>query len=580
MWGVVKKIILLSGDKARSVKASILVALIYAIFVALPYMAVYVFFDDSLNNQLTSNTIYKCIIIMIISLIGGSIAKTITYRLQEWASNYVSAKERLDIGDRLKRVPMGFFREKTLGEVTAILTSDLTYYENKAADVLDWVVNGVISSLISCVFLMIFNWRLGMIFTLGFIVSLMILNKMQSKSAEIVPLQKNAETDAISATLEFIRGISVFKLFHMSGNSVNAVKNSYKQYSDISYDLEVKLLPWNTFALCWLKLVISSILLSVPFLASKGIIDVSTAIMMIVASLQIFSPLETLVTSIASIRTMDTVIDRIEKIKSFPMIDEDSEDITLDSFDIVFNNVSFSYDNKNDVVKNISLKIPQNTMTAIVGSSGSGKTTMARLIARFWDVQNGSIEVGGVNIKNLTCDSLLRNISIVFQNVYLFNDTIESNIKYGNPNATHEEVVTASKKACCHDFIMALPDGYDTIVGESGSHLSGGEKQRISIARAILKNAPIVLLDEATSAIDPDNEVAIQQAINELVRDKTLIIIAHRLTTIKEADQIVVMDNGSIVEKGTHNELLRMQGQYSKFWNISQKANQWCAKSE
>ncbi|EQE40711.1 ABC transporter family protein [Clostridioides difficile CD92] len=517
---------------------------------------------------------------MIISLIGGSIAKTITYRLQEWASNYVSAKERLDIGDRLKRVPMGFFREKTLGEVTAILTSDLTYYENKAADVLDWVVNGVISSLISCVFLMIFNWRLGMIFTLGFIVSLMILNKMQSKSAEIVPLQKNAETDAISATLEFIRGISVFKLFHMSGNSVNAVKNSYKQYSDISYDLEVKLLPWNTFALCWLKLVISSILLSVPFLASKGIIDVSTAIMMIVASLQIFSPLETLVTSIASIRTMDTVIDRIEKIKSFPMIDEDSEDITLDSFDIVFNNVSFSYDNKNDVVKNISLKIPQNTMTAIVGSSGSGKTTMARLIARFWDVQNGSIEVGGVNIKNLTCDSLLRNISIVFQNVYLFNDTIESNIKYGNPNATHEEVVTASKKACCHDFIMALPDGYDTIVGESGSHLSGGEKQRISIARAILKNAPIVLLDEATSAIDPDNEVAIQQAINELVRDKTLIIIAHRLTTIKEADQIVVMDNGSIVEKGTHNELLRMQGQYSKFWNISQKANQWCAKSE
>lgn len=574
MWSVVKKIVAMSGDKAKYIKASTVAAFVYAIFVALPYTAIYLFFYQA-DKQLTVETLLICTGILLLSLVGGSVAKTITYRLQEWASNYVAARKRLEIGDRLKRVPMGFFKEKTLGEVTAALTSDITFYENKAADVLDWVVNGLISSLISCLFLILFDWRLGLIFTAGFIVAYLLLNKIQRESEKVIPLRKQAETNAISETLEFIRGISVFKLFHMGGHSVKNVKGSYREYSNTSYRLEIKVLPWSTILHCCLKIAVGAILVSVSYLTIQGDLDIASSVVMIVASFQIFEPLETLTISINSIRTLDATIDRIEEISNFPMIDEGCQDIVLKNFDIEFNHVSFSYDGENEVIKDVSFTIPQNTMTAVVGSSGSGKTTLARLIARFWDVQKGSIKIGGVDVKEITCDSLLKNISIVFQNVYLFNDTIAANIRYGKPDATQAEVEAAAKKACCHDFIMALPDGYDTVVGESGSHLSGGEKQRISIARAILKNAPIVLLDEATSSIDPDNEVFIQQAINELVKDKTLIVIAHRLTTIKDADQIIVMDGGSIVEKGLHKQLLENNGQYAHFWEIGQRAGHW-----
>lgn len=577
MWSVVKKIIFLSGDKAKYIKASTIAAFVYAVFMALPYTAIYLFFNNfyHANDELTLKTLLTYIVVLLLSLVGGSIAKNVTYRLQEWASNYVAAKKRLEIGDRLKRVPMGFFDEKTLGEVTAALTSDISFYENKAADVLDWVVNGLMQAFISCLFLMLFDWRLGLIFTIGFIIAYLLLGKIQKESKTVIPLKKQAETNAISASLEFVRGISVFKLFHMGGYSVKNVKNSYKEYSNNAYELEIKVLPWSTILHCSLKIAVGVILVLVSYLTIQGHLDISAGIVMIIASFQIFGPLETLTTSISTIRTMDTTINRIEEISNFPVIDRGCKDIELKKFDIEFCHVSFSYDNKIDVIKDISFVIPQNTMTAIVGSSGSGKTTVARLIARFWDIQKGSIKIGGIDVKEMTCDSLLKNISIVFQNVFLFNDTIAANIRYGKPDATQEEIETAAKKACCHEFIISLPQGYDTIVGENGSHLSGGEKQRISIARAILKNAPIVLLDEATSNVDPDNEVFIQQALNELVRDKTLIVIAHRLTTIKDADQIIVMDNGTIVEKGMHKELLENKSLYAHFWEIGKKAGHW-----
>lgn len=310
-------------------------------------------------------------------------------------------------------------------------------------------------------------------------------------------------------------------------------------------------------------------------LAIGGELTFARLSVILLASFTIFNPLEVMGQMTTLIRMLDSTLDRVERIKQAKRIDENGKDISLDSFDIAFDHVSFAYENGNPILNDVSFSIPQGSMTAIVGPSGSGKTTITRLIARFWDIQDGSITIGGHDVKEFTCDSLLKNMSMVFQNVYLFRDTIENNIKFGFPEATHEQVVEAAKKACCHDFITALPDGYNTVIGEGGSTLSGGEKQRISIARAMLKDAPIILLDEATASVDPENEVHLQQAISALVKNKTLIVIAHRLSTIRDADQVLVVDNGKIAQKGVHADLIQQKGIYQNFWNIRQKARNW-----
>ena len=274
------------------------------------------------------------------------------------------------------------------------------------------------------------------------------------------------------------------------------------------------------------------------------------------------------------LEVIDATLNKLDGIEGADIIDRDGKDISLENTDIAFRNVTFSYD-KMPVLQNISFSIPQGSTTAIVGPSGSGKTTICNLIARFYDVDSGEVTVGGENVRDMTCDSLLRNISMVFQKVYLFHDTIENNIRFGNPGATQEEIIEAAKKARCHDFIMTLPDGYQTMIGEGGSTLSGGEKQRISIARAILKNANIVILDEATASIDPENEHLIQQAISELTVGKTVIVIAHRLATIEHADQILVVDKWRLVQKGTHQQLARQEGLYRRFIAIREQAEGW-----
>jgi ATP-binding cassette subfamily B protein len=302
--------------------------------------------------------------------------------------------------------------------------------------------------------------------------------------------------------------------------------------------------------------------------------DLAAVVMTALFIFRIYLPAMGLATGASMMRVMEAGLDRYEKLKEVPIIDAGGKDVELDSFDIEFDDVSFSYEEK-ETLKNISFTAKERSMTALVGASGSGKTTIANLIVRFWDAQKGAIKIGGVDVREMTCDSLLRYVSMVFQRVYLFNDTIENNIRFGSPGATREDVIAAAKKARCHDFIEALPESSDTMVGEGGATLSGGEKQRVSIARAILKDAPIVLLDEATASVDPDNEKYIQEAINALVAGKTLIVIAHRLSTIKRADQILVIDGGRVAERGAHDELLARGGQYWKLWQRRQNANSW-----
>ena len=291
-------------------------------------------------------------------------------------------------------------------------------------------------------------------------------------------------------------------------------------------------------------------------------------------SFTIFGSVEAVNDSAHVLGVIDSAMNKLEEVQKAVYIDESGTDITLAAHDIEFQHVTFGYD-KREVLHDISFKIPQNTTTAIVGPSGSGKSTLCNLIARFYDVNAGVVKIGGRNVKDFTCDSLLRNISMVFQNVYLFHDTVKNNIRFGNPHATDEEIIEAAKKARCHDFIMSLPEGYDTMVGEGGSSLSGGEKQRISIARAILKDAPIVILDEATASIDPENEHLIQEAISALTHGKTIITIAHRLATIQNADKILVVDGGGIAQQGTHDELMAQKGVYKRFIEIREKAEGW-----
>ena len=376
------------------------------------------------------------------------------------------------------------------------------------------------------------------------------------------------------AALEYARGLSVVKSFGQSGAAAGAMEQAVDQSRDIHMKLEWGFLPGNCLHLLALKCGSVGAALAACLAGVSGELELPTVLMLVFFSFHIFGALEPISDSAHVLGVIDTAMDQVEALQQESFIDEQGRDIPLNSHEIQFSHVEFGYDSR-QVLKDVSFYIPEKTTTAIVGPSGSGKTTIINLLARFYDVQGGSISVGGHDVRAFTCDSLLSNISMVFQNVYLFHDTIRANICFGRPEATEADMVAAAKRACCHDFIMALPDGYDTVVGEGGGTLSGGEKQRISIARAMLKNAPIIILDEATASIDPENEHLIQRALSELTRGKTIITIAHRLATIEQADQILVVEDGRICQRGVHADLMREEGLYRRFMEARERAEGW-----
>lgn len=580
MFTTLKRIINLSGNMSSKIKKSFIYSFIDGIFESFPLIAIFYFFKGiNLNNSIEPmveiNVIIKCTVILLVGIVGRIICKFTTYRLQGHTGYQMIAKERLDMGEKLKRVPMGFFNQNNLGELTNTVTSDMQFVEKQAPFILDKMVNSIINVFVICIAMIIFDWKIGFVFLIGLFLAILILNLMQKKALELTKTQKEAQVKVVSSVLEYIQGISIFKLFNLSNNSNSRIKSSFDEYSIANCNLELKFIPLNTLFSLSLKIACGIILFLSPYLVLNGNLSIIKMIVILVAIFSIYTPVEALGSITGLTRMLEISLNRIEKIKEFPLIDESAKDIDLNSFNIDFKNVSFGYNDNKTVINNISFHIPEKSMTAIVGHSGCGKTTITRLIARFWDVEKGKIEIGGVNIKNMSCDSILKHITIVFQNVYLFNDTIANNIRLGKYNASMKEIEEAAKKARCYEFIKNLPDGFNTIIGEGGSSLSGGEKQRISIARAILKDSPIVLLDEATSSIDPENEFYIQQAISELVKNKTLIVIAHRLSTIKEANQILVMENGQVIQKGIHDELIKEKGIYKKFWAVREKSGNW-----
>ena len=576
MLKIIRRVLRLSGNLSKRIWGSFICGFLESMFGLLPIAAVFLVLIELQNGQPITGQTWGIVIGLIAGgLILRMIFKYLVYRLQSTAGFEFVARERIALGDRLRNVPMGFFHDNSVGDITATVTTDLNFLENYSMHILDKVTTGVLSMIVMAGCILAFDWRIGLIFVAGILLSFPICSHMQKKGKALSAKRQKIQSEAVAATLEYVQGISVVKSFNMCDKNLSDIEDAYESNAAASYGVERVFTPLNMTYSMVFRISACMIMLCAGILAVGGDLSFANLAVILIASFTIFNPIEVMGQMTTMIRTMDAALDRVERIKQAKKIDENGRDIPLDSFDIGFEHVSFAYENGNPILKDVSFSIPQGSMTAIVGPSGGGKTTITRLIARFWDVQEGSITIGGHDVKEFTCDSLLKNMSMVFQNVYLFHDTIENNIKFGCPDATHEQVVEAAKKACCHDFISALPQGYDTVIGEGGSTLSGGEKQRISIARAMLKDAPIILLDEATASVDPENEVHLQQAISALVKNKTLIVIAHRLSTIRDADQILVVDNGKIVEKGVHAELIQQKGIYQKFWNIRQKARNW-----
>ena len=499
-------------------------------------------------------------------------------RFQETISYELVARDRLAIGTALKRVSLGYFQEKDTGTILNSITTGLYTLENMGMRMIDTFVGGYLSFFCILFLLFVIHPFGALICLIGVLLSFLCLSLISRYSKRNTLVQNEVNEKLTRAAVEYTRGLPVVKSFGREGASFSAFRKACVEARKIALKIEWGFIPFNCLHLLALKLSGIVMIISVMAAGLSGKLSLPMVLVFSLLSLTIFHSLEPIADSAHILSIINNAMDQVEALSPENYIDEDGKDISPSGYDIHFEQVQFSYDKgdeKRNVMKGVSFTAQEGTTTAIVGPSGSGKTTLCRLLARFYDVSGGRITFGGHNLKEFTCDSLLSNISMVFQNVYLFHDTVRANICFGTERASEEEMIRAAKQARCHDFIMALPEGYDTVIGEGGSTLSGGEKQRISIARAILKNAPVIILDEATASLDPENEHLIQEALTELTVGKTVIVIAHRLTTIENADQILVLDDGHIVQKGTHRQLIRQEGIYQRFVKIRELAEGW-----
>ena len=526
------------------------------------------------ENSLEWNIIWLSLFGIVISIFLRYIFSYWKAKLQESIGYEIAAEERLKIGNVLKRVSLGYFSKNSTGDILTAITGDLSSLELQGMKLIDAIVNGYINLLAIVIILLIVCPMAALTSLVGAILSALALNGISKKSRKNAPTKQISQERITDASLEYIHGLPIVKSFGQEGASIEEWKIACEKHKDINLKIMHGFVPNNCLHLFALKIASVLLILISGIFTIQGNLTISIFLLIAMFAFMIFGAVENMNDSVHMLGLIDTSMDKLENIENAEFIDEAGRDFSIASYNIDFTDVSFGY-GEIEVLHNLSFQIPQNTTTAIVGPSGSGKSTICNLITRFYDVNSGSVKIGGHDVREFTCDSLLKNISMVFQNVYLFNDTIRNNIKFGKSDATEDEIIEAAKKACCHDFIMALPEGYDTMIGKGGSSLSGGEKQRISIARAILKNAPIILLDEATASIDPENEHLIQQAISELIQGKTIVTIAHRLATIENADQILVVDHGKIVQKGTHDQLIQQKGIYRSFINIRERAEGW-----
>ena len=576
---------------------SVILAVLGVACQMVPYFCVAHIVTMMLSGEQNFSRYVTAGIIALCGYFGKVLFSCLSTTISHTATYYTLRDLRENITAKLARVPMGTILDTPSGQYKTTIVDRVEGMESTFAHLIPEMTANVLVPLVIAVYLFLLDWRMALLSLVTLVVGLAVMSAGMKNYPVKWEGAVKAGKQMANAIVEYIGGIEVVKAFSQSAGS-------YKKYSDaVNYNANyyVDWMRENQKTMSAYNAILPSVLICVlpcgfAFWLS-GSLELSTFLSIVIFSLGLIGPIIAAFTFTDDLAVLGTNVEEISQllnagnmasllqmlaasmdtansIDDTPVMDEKGADITPKSSEIVFNKVDFSYADRK-ILDQVSFTIPEKTTTAIVGPSGAGKTTMCNLIARFWDVNAGKITIGGTDVRDFKLDSLMKNISMVFQSVYLFADTIENNIKFGCPDATHEQVVEAAKKACCHNFISALPDGYDTVIGEGGGTLSGGEKQRISIARAMLKDAPIIILDEATSSVDPENEDELQRAIEALTHDKTIIMIAHRLKTVRNADQILVLDNAHIVQRGTHAELIRQKGLYADFVSARQEAIGW-----
>lgn len=553
---------------------SVFLGVLDALFSALKIPAAFFAFTAIIENNIDAETFIKVIGFMLASTIGRMVIHRFSELIQCEAGYDTCALKRIEIGEHLRYLPMGYFNDTSLGHITSVTTNTLEQMSDIAVRAIMLVLQGSITTIVIGIGMFVFDWRIGLI-SVAFILIFMLVNTITNKKIAMVADEKiNADKEMVGVILEFVQGIAEIRNYNIFERNRSRVADSIERKKNADINAETTAIPPVGLQMLITKLAGVVIAGTSIYFYFTGTMQLNYLITMLMCSFMVFEALDSAGIYTALLKVIGRGVDLATEILSIEQMDINGEDIKPENRDIHLDHVSFAYENRK-IIDDVTLDIKEKTTTAIVGPSGGGKTTITSLIARFWDVGEGNVTLGGRNVKDYSFDSLMENFSFVFQRVYLFEDTIANNIRFGRPEASIEEVVAAAKKACCHDFIMSLPDGYETVVGEGGATLSGGEKQRIAIARAIMKDAPIIILDEATANVDPENEKELTEAIENLTKEKTIIMIAHRLKTVRNADQIVVIDKGRIVQKGRHEELMNEEGIYKNFVSGRKKAVSW-----
>ena len=565
MLEILRKFFAFCGEaERRKFYRSIALGVAAALFSAGKLPAIGITLRAMLAGNVTGGTILASLGVMLLSVLGAALCKSRATALQTKAGYGTTAQKRLAIAEHLRYLPMGYFNANSLGAITSVTTNTMDNLSGVSTRVVMLVTEGLFSTAVMALAILLYDWRVGLAVLAGLALYALLNRALRRASERTTRRKLRSDTAVVERVLEYIQGIAEVKSYSLTGAYARDLDRAIDENAAANIAMELRLQPLMLAQSAAAKLTDVAVTALSLVLYTSGRMALFDCVMMAVCSFLLTEGLEQAGTQSSLLRVVESCVDQAKAILDLPAMDIEGADLTPERYDLRAEDLRFSYGEK-PIINGVTLDIPERSATAIVGPSGSGKTTLCHLLSRFWDPDGGQVTLGGHDVREYSMDSLTRNFSFVFQNVYLFHDTVANNIRFGQPEAPMERVIEAAKKARCHDFIQRLPQGYETVIGESGGTLSGGERQRLSIARAMLKDAPIIILDEATANVDPENERELMEAIDALTAEKTVILIAHRLKTVRRADQILVLDRGRIVQRGTHDELAREDGLYRRF---------------